>query len=63
MGRYYTEIFARRFDVRVVSSRDVRTEVESLGGKYTPDFNEAIRVYEHCWADLRLRRLAAIRGR
>jgi prephenate dehydrogenase len=43
MGKKFTEVFAEGFDVQVVSSRDVKTEVERLGAKYVEDFGGAIR--------------------
>lgn len=42
MGHFYTKVFAEGFDVQVVSSREVKSEVESLGGSYVSNTDEAV---------------------
>jgi hypothetical protein len=43
MGKKFTEFFAEGFDVQVVSSRNVASEVESLGARCARDLGDAIR--------------------
>jgi len=42
MGRKFAEIFTSNFDVQVISSRDVKNDVEKLGAKLVQDYEEAI---------------------